>query len=301
MKLSTIKQILDINIPKLELLKTINGSNNSYVKFDKFNIFKEAVSEIKKLDVFIKEVENLENLKFYNRETPIVELINSEAQGFLLKAKELINAAKILNLTLEKVISENDKNDQNSIFIKLPNTTDLGNLAQEIENFNKILTLTVLDPKIGGEITLELIEPGSIWLKINLGIATAVTLVGSIAWSSAVVYKKYQEAKIIEELVNQQKLENEQRQNALNASKLLTDLFIQAEAQNIYNTYYQNGEIDNEQIERIKASIKMLSEEIHKGAEIAPALTAPEEVTNLFPDMKALPLIQSKIKQIDKE
>jgi hypothetical protein len=44
--------------------------------------------------------------------------------------------------------------------------------------------------------------------------------------------------------------------------------------------------------------IKDLAGLIEKGAEIHPALTAPEDVKNLFPDFTKLELIESKQKLI---
>jgi hypothetical protein len=301
MKLSTIKQTLGNSIPMLKSLTQVQGSSALFIKFGNFEKFKQAVNEIKQLNIFDSEINNIEKQKFFLREGDNIELASSEARIFTSQVKQLLEAVQLLYKTLDKVIIQNEKNDQNSIFIKLPVVNDLAELTAEIEIFNKILLLTILDPKIGGQILLETVEPGSVWLKINLGVASAVTLIGSLTWSSAVVYKKYQEGKLMEELVNQQKLENKNRENIINATKVLTDFVIQAEAQNIYNSYYQDGEVDNEQIERIKVSIKMLSEEIHKGAEINPSLTAPEDVTNLFPDMKSLPSIESKIKKIGNE
>lgn len=72
---------------------------------------------------------------------------------------------------------------------------------------------------------------------------------------------------------------------------------IESEATNIYN---ENFKGDNpEQIERLKHSIKLLSEQIDKGAEIHPALNAPENVKNLFPDTKNIATIESKIKKLN--
>lgn len=61
-----------------------------------------------------------------------------------------------------------------------------------------------------------------------------------------------------------------------------------------------NAEIDNEQIERLKMSIRTFSNLIERGAEIHPALQVPETVSNLYPNYKQLETISSKIKQIEK-
>ena len=72
---------------------------------------------------------------------------------------------------------------------------------------------------------------------------------------------------------------------------------IEAEARALYNESFEGD--DNEQIERLKLSIKMLSNLIEKGAEIHPALNQPEQVSNLFPDMKKLNSLESRIKKLE--
>lgn len=297
MKLSSIKQTVDSAIPLIQTL-TSQATGNQMLRFTGLHALKNAVTELKTLDIFENEIEIISNSPIMTKTADIGDIAAVEGRVFRENVKELINGLIFLSKSLDKVLSVDEVSRDNSVYIKLPNTHNLDELSKDIEIFNKILSLTILDPKIDGEVTLESVEPGSVWLKIYVRSTLAVSLIGSLAWSSAVVYKKIQEGKLIEEIVNQRKLENAQKQNAIDASKLLTDIMIEAEAEHLYHTYYENGEIDNEQIERIKLSIKMLSEEIYKGAEINPALTAPEEVSNLFPDMKTLPSIQSKIKKI---
>lgn len=298
MKLSSIKSILDNALPFLETL-TSQNTQNSTLKFSGLNNFKRGILELKKIDVFDDQIAKIESSSIFTKTNDVADVVMSEGKIFRERARELFNGVHMLSNSLEKVVEDNEERDQNSIYIKLPHTKDLEELAKEIQAFNKILSLTILDAKINGEITLESVEPGSVWLKVYVRSAMAVSLIGSLTWSSAVVYKKIQEGKMVEQYVIQKKLQNEQRKNAIDAAKLMTDIVIDAEAEHLYHNYYENGEIDNEQMERLKLSIKMLSEEIYKGAEVNPALTAPENVANLFPDMKALPSIQSKVKQIE--
>lgn len=299
MKLSEIKNKLEIAISLLKTLTYSPVSGVQNLKFDGIIKFKEGLKILEEIGVFGDELSTLQNSPLSMREADAREISTVEGRPIRDRVINLIQISVALLQSLTKVVG-NEEDAENCVFIKLPATNDLKSLLVHIEIFDKILSQTILDPKIGGNIILENVEPGSVWLKVYLGSTLAVTVIGSLAWSSAVVYKKYQEAKVIEEYVNRQQIENEERTAALNASKILTDIFVKAEAEHIYHTYYENGEVDHEQIERIKNSIKMLSEAIHKGAEINPALTAPEQVSNLFPDMKALSTIESKIKRIEK-
>ena len=71
---------------------------------------------------------------------------------------------------------------------------------------------------------------------------------------------------------------------------------IQAEAEHIQSEHFKNNAPEN--LKRIKNSISIFAELIGKGAEIQPALVAPENVANLFPDPTNLIGLESKIKKI---
>lgn len=298
MKLSSLKQTLSEALPLIRSLSYATQAQN--YRFTNVKSFKKGVELASLTGVFEKEISAIKSHSVY--ESTLDVIITNAVDGKALKdrAVEMSKSVELLLRSLKNLVLDDATSEENVVYVKLPNTTNLADLSKDIRIFNKILSNTIINEKIGGQVTLENVEPGSVWLKIKVGSFLAVSVVGSLAWASAVIYKKYQEGQVIEEIVNQQKLDNEHKKNLIEASKTLTNLMIEAEAINIYNTYYENGQIDQEQIERIKLSIKMLSEEIKKGAEINPALTAPEEVTNLFPDMKSLPGIESKIKRLEK-
>ena len=77
----------------------------------------------------------------------------------------------------------------------------------------------------------------------------------------------------------------------------MLDALVNAEATNLARTYY-GEDVEAEQIERVKYTIREFSEMIAKGAEIHPALQAPENVKNLFPDFNKILSIESKTKMI---
>lgn len=302
MKLSTIQQILaesSILLSALEFTE-INTAQKQSIRFDNLQRYKKGIETLKKIEILDDELSKITSTNIFLSNSNKLIASNLEGKFFIQLSKELFATVSLLLRSLDKIVNNNNQDrESSSIYIKLPNTNNLQELSKDIQTFNNILSNVVLNKTINGEVILESVEAGSVWLKIYVGSTVAVSVIGSLAWSSAVVYKKYQEGKIIEEIVNQKKIENKQKQQYTEASKLLTDLLIEAEAENIYHTYYKNGEINHEQIERIKGSIKMLSEELNKGAEVTPSLMAPEEVSNLFPDMKALPILESKVKKIE--
>jgi hypothetical protein len=78
--------------------------------------------------------------------------------------------------------------------------------------------------------------------------------------------------------------------------KKLLNGIVTAEAIHLEKEAY--GEENPERLERIKHSIEMMQGLLEKGAEVHPALMAPEQVKNLFPDFHKLGSVESKIKQI---
>ncbi|HXL55998.1 MAG TPA: hypothetical protein VN958_07065, partial [Chitinophagaceae bacterium] len=102
--------------------------------------------------------------------------------------------------------------------------------------------------------------------------------------------------KLLEEQVRGLKVKNDSLEDILSAQKKETQLMVEAEAAYINSEHFKENIPEN--IERIKNSIAILAELIGKGAEIHPALVAPENVSNLFPDPKNLIGLESKIKRI---
>jgi hypothetical protein len=92
------------------------------------------------------------------------------------------------------------------------------------------------------------------------------------------------------------KVKNESLQDIIKLQKAETNSVIVAEAEFIASENFKENSQEN--IERIKNSILTLAELINKGAEVQPALVAPEEVSNLFPDTKNLIGLESRIKKL---
>ena len=72
---------------------------------------------------------------------------------------------------------------------------------------------------------------------------------------------------------------------------------VAAEARHLEKEFFGDEE-NPERLERVKHSIETMQELLEKGAEVHPALLAPEQVKNLFPDYKKLGSVESRIKQI---
>lgn len=92
------------------------------------------------------------------------------------------------------------------------------------------------------------------------------------------------------------KVKNDSLEDILKAQKAETEIMIQAEADHISSEHFRENTPEN--IIRIKNSIATFAELIGKGAEIHPALIAPEDVSNLFPNPGKMINLESKIKRL---
>jgi hypothetical protein len=188
--------------------------------------------------------------------------------------------------------------DPNAVLFKLPESDDLKEIAKSLDDFHKILSQTVLHSSIGGEIKVKGVLSGSIWFQVLLGSLTAVSVVGSLFWSAAVILKKFKEAQMFEEHARGLGIKNESLKELVDAQKKASAIMLEAESKQLYAEHYKE-DYDPEQIERIKHSIELMVGLIQKGAEVHPSLNAPEQVANLFPKVADLSLIESRIKKID--
>lgn len=185
--------------------------------------------------------------------------------------------------------------NSNSINIKLPPVKDFDDLANVSKEFHLALTQVLYIDEINGETKIESVDNGSIWINVLVG-AAGLAVVASLVWSAAVVYKKILEGKLLAEQVRSLKIKNDSLEDILKAQKEATSALIQAEAEHIQSEHFQEKIPEN--LERIKNSIKLFADIIDRGAEIHPAIVAPEQVSNLFPDMKNVVGIESKIKKL---
>jgi hypothetical protein len=297
MRLKEIKEIIDAVIPRLIIdaqTVTINGS--PYMSFKKIQAFRMALNDLAKTALFKQTIDEIISDPVI--QTTTNEIIANVNEGKLLVTKitNLESTARNISEALAPIVKEVK---ENTIYIKLADTRDFQDLANTAESFNKILSQTILDEEVGGQVNIQTVENGSIWLEVYLGSIKAVSVIGSIALSAAIAFREYKKGLYISESTRTRKLTNDKLEALQNAHKLLLDDLIDSEAAYIDSKHFEKS--DPERIERIKLSIKMLSEEMDKGAEIQPSKKIPQEIAIEFPDMKNLPMLTSKIKEIKGE
>jgi hypothetical protein len=296
MKLKELQEIFESSNGILKLkFDTIPAQQNQPVLIQASNLitFRNNLISFEKSNLFNKEIDELKNSALFTTKNDDIKIQHQEGSKLQLKFENF----KLLFTSFQNLLNDLiGETRSNVISVKLPKLNDLEGLANAANIFHKIFSQAIINDKINGEIKIDNVENGSIWLDIFLGTTAAVTLIGNIVWSAAVIYKKIQEGRMFAEHVNSLKIKNESLEDIRVAQQITIDLMIESEAKHIFSENF--GGDDNEQIERLKNSIKLLSDQIDKGAEIHPALSAPEDVKNLFPKTENFLSLESKIKKL---
>lgn len=267
---------------------------NTISVFSNLNRFKKGINTLESSGLLKKEIVEIRKSPLFITAKDFVNLNYAEGKQLQTKLEEL---KRIVISVSESIDQIGGDTIEDSISIKLPDVKDFDDLSKFSADFHKILNQSIVNDQINGQVRIDSVENGSIWLDVYLGSASAVSLIGGLAWASAVVYKKLQEGRLIEKHVQSLGVKNDSIKEIQLKQKDAIDLMIDAEANNLYKENFDGD--NNEQIERLKLSIKMFSNLIEKGAEIHPALNQPESVKNLYPQMSKIHNLESKIKKLE--
>jgi hypothetical protein len=295
MKIKELKVLLKEALTNLTFKYEESKQGNTTISvFSNLDQYRNGISILEDSDLLKKETDGIRNSPIFKTAKDFVNLNVQEGRALKPQLDELFRITSSVTESIEQIGGDTEKD---SISIKLPDVNDFEDLSKFSADFHKILNQTIVNKQINGQVRIDSVENGSIWLDVYLGSATAVSLIGGLAWASAVVYKKIQEGRLIEKHVESLGVKNASLKEIQVKQKEALGLMIDAEANNLYNENFEGD--NNEQIERLKLSIKMFSNLIDKGAEIHPALNQPESVKNLYPKMKNLQSLESKIKKIE--
>ena len=295
MKIKELKVLLKEALGSLTYkYEEVKQGNSTISVFSNLDQYRNGISILENSDLLKKETDGIRNSPIFKTAKDFVNLNLQEGRALKPKLEELLRIATSVTDSIEQIGGETEKD---SVSIKLPDVSDFDDLSKFSADFHKILNQTIINDQINGQVRIDSVENGSIWLDVYLGSAAAVSLIGGLAWASAVVYKKIQEGRLIEKHVESLGVKNASLKEIQLKQKEALSLMIEAEANNLYNENFEGD--NNEQIERLKLSIKMFSNLIDKGAEIHPALNQPESVKNLYPKMYNLQALESKIKKLE--
>jgi len=256
--------------------------------------FKDFLNIINNIGLYDDEIKFLLASSIYSTTQDQLLLTNNEAIKIYNITKYLVDSASSLELVFKKLLPQSN---EQSVSIKLPEPSDLESLNKTMTTIQKSISQIISHEKINGTTKINYWEFGSFWIELILGTQAAVGLVASAVWSAAVISKKFNENKMFEQQARAMEIKNESLEDLLEAQKNITNQLLENEARSVLDEYFDSN--DNEQLERLKLTIKTFATLIQDGAEIHPSLMAPEQVQNLFPNYKKMDSITSRIKQIE--
>lgn len=290
MRLRDIKQLLDeINFSIGYLQKDANSLTN-------LKKFRHVIDQLNNTGLFQDETVRIYNSPIFTTPQDKMEFSSyATVDKLILDGNGILVSAEKLSDVISNLVPELS---EFTISIKLPDTHDFNSIHSILKTLDLSFNQMVTNETINGYVQIENWEHGSFWVNITVGSLAAITIIGSAAWSAAVIAKKYHENKIIEKQVAILDLKKESIEDLLEKQKIATSNLIEMESRAVYDKNF-TGEFNNDQFTRVQKSIEMLADLIYKGTEIHPSLTAPESVDNLFPDFNNLESITSKIEQIE--
>jgi len=290
MNLKQIKAVLGKVDFKKSALTFERSYPNAWVK--NMVAFNRFLKQVEVLQLLRPQINFLNSSIVGNTDKDSIFIEAGQADAIENNAGSLINGLIILQATLNQLVPEDDPN---SVIIKLPDPIDFKQAIDFQNQFFTAISQNIVNSEIGGKVVLKEWEPGSFWLTLFLGTSAAVNLIAQIAWSAAVVLKKFQEFKILEEQTKSLKIKNEALDEIKRGIEEQMKLTLESEAKALQIHNFKKSD-NHEQVERLKMGIKTFMELIDKGAEIHPALNTPESVKNLFPDFKKLSSVESRTK-----
>ncbi len=256
--------------------------------------FKELLVVVEQVNIYEDEINRLEQSEIYQTSHDNIQISRSTAIELYNLAKYITDSASSLLLVFKKLLPASN---QDSISVKLPEPANFEELVKTMSILQKSISQVVVHKDIEGSVNINNWEFGSFWLELLLGTQAAVAVVSTIAWSAAVISKKFNENIILEKTIRAMEIKNESMEDILKSQKVMTNQLIEAETNSVIQKHFTDS--DPEHYKRVEFTIKTFAKLIQEGAEVHPSLLAPEKVKNLFPNYKNINAITSQIKQIE--
>jgi hypothetical protein len=295
MRLRRIKKTLEENIVHLNYKREyLSGNHPGFLYTDIANL-KIAIERVKNQGLYVSLISEIETSVIFSTSQDEIILTDAKDDTRLKKGLDVVRSGcHALLMILTELY--NEKEDDSTIYVQLPKIKDLEDLSKKSKVLHNAISQSILDPSIKGTIKVRSYDVGSLWIILTVGSVMAVKLIGGLVWAAAVIRKKKMEFKSFEQHIKRLKIKTESMVDMKDAQKKQLEDSLEAEADNLVSQFYKNG--NAEKIERVKYSIKLISELMDKGVEIHPALNASKEVGNMFPDFSNIRLIESRIQEL---
>ncbi len=231
------------------------------------------------LEYLCDEVLAIEEAADSKRSTLVVPIDTANRlHSALTRLKE---QADLLSGALASVLGPDEPE---TVAIKIPENLDLVGAAKILQELDEVLSQSLLNDYVKGNVVLEGFDRGSEWLLLALGSLTAVNVLGQMVRLHFSIEEKKLDIEAKREIVRGMKIKNESLEDFESALKKELDLHLRIELDSVYKA----GKIPkkaNEERQRIKHSIEIFGELLRKGLEVQPSLATPEKSRVLFPQV----------------
>jgi hypothetical protein len=285
MRLVQIASVLRESIDELKVKVTQTQGQPNLRTVGNIHAAVKATSAIEETGVLRRRVRAVLDI------SEIVKSIHDEvvsntgvANKFSSAVDGLRNDAAVLLRTLDEFLPKNEKN---AIGVKLPESSNLADVANTILQLNKALEQALCHKPIEGKITLVSFSKGSNWIEILVGSITAFKLLAGMVYLIHDSRAKNVELEKRKELLRTIKIGNDVREKALNAIDQELEDFYEKKMSDLVELSGMSK--DKEYGVRLSNSLKILTDLIFKGMEIHPPFAEQEKETKaLFPDPRKL-------------
>ena len=295
MRLRRIKQTLEGNMVHLNYKREyLSGNQPGFLYTDITNL-KIAIERVKNQGLYVSLISEIETSIIFSTSQDEIILTDAKEDTRLKKGLEVVRSGCHALLMILKELYD-EKEDDSTIYVQMPKIKDLEDLSKKSKILHNAISQSILDPSIKGTIKVRSYDIGSLWIIITVGSVMAVKLIGGLVWAAAVIRKKKMEFKTFEQHVKCLEIKTESMVDLKDAQKKQLEESLEAEAGNLAAQFYKSG--NAEKTERLKYSIKLISDLMDKGVEIHPSLNASKEVGNMYPDYTNIRLIESRIHEL---
>ncbi len=220
--------------------------------------------------------------------------LNEISQGITGKNSCILNASdrgrvlsifKNLTTCLESMLSLCEtlgvKRESQGFDVKLPPELTLQEAAQCMKDLDKVLSQCPLFPQ-DEKIQFEGVDIGSVWLVFTIigGTLATVGAVAALVDAAVIIRSHLITCKQQEENARTYHLANDLIENLSTAHKAMLDTILEDTTKKLADSHDIE---DPEDLERLKFSIKMLSDLMDQGMEIYAGINSPAETKALFP------------------
>ncbi len=294
MRLRVMKKILEENVECLSVQrKDLGGSKYEITNYRDLYF---AIQNTAELGIIPSEFKKLEDLSFFHDKSQKI-IIDSGSLNQLITIVNSINEQVVtVILAIKKAIPEQN---ENSVSIKLPEYNDLNSVSVFIKKIDTILKQTLVG-KYKGNIKFQNFDTGSSWLEIILENKEAITFLAAFVYKATeFTIKNYLQWKQAEKMIESSVgIEVKAREQVLKS----LENTVQQQSHHFASIQMKEFDIsegDQEYHTQLSHSIMEMAELLTQGTEVHPALDAPQEIQESFPNVEqTIPLIENALQLI---